>query len=633
LFRSAWSADVLSLAAGAAVLALILLNVWPAGFRFVSLKARSGLAGFLPLFMLLLYAAFRLPGRLGRLLSSILAFSLFALAVNGLWQSGASQSMVFNGIVPLSDASEYYAGALGLLGGQDLTAFAARRPLFPGFFAVLLAVTNRNLLAAIGILTAVTAAACCLAAGEIRRTHGAAAAVLVLTILFAYYRYFAGVVVTETLGLPLGALGFALIWRGTSESRQPPIWLGLFMLTLALNARAGTFFVLPALLWWGGRSLRAAGSSFSWRFVLWGAAAIAVAFLLNGLLFRLLADPSATLFSNFSYSLFGLASGGKSYLYVFTLHPLLVFVNEPYQSREIYRLALEQIRHSPDVLWRGMLHNWSTFLFNPGYGAYSYLSGNNTAANLITRWLIYALSVLGVLRWASKPSEKFSSLVMAAALGVFLSVPFVPPTDASHLRLYAASIPVLALPPALGWVFLLERLPARLKLPAQRHAAVADWTLVWLSGALTAVMFVGPVVVRQMGSTPLLPPTACEVGSDSVVTRFDAGTYFSVVPDSQPLTDGMPVFHLGTYRRNSHGLSGQAIIDWALKASPPFTVFSALDYRTRGEALIRTPTGLLPHAGSLVEICGAWVADHSIWHRFHSTPSVFYAQSITVLSR
>jgi hypothetical protein len=321
-------------------------------------------------------------------------------------------------------------------------------------------------------------------------------------------------------------------------------------------------------------------------------------------------------------------------MYIFTVHPEFINMPEPYQSREIYNLAFGQIAQNPSLLLRGVLHNWSTFLFNDEYGVFSYVSGENAIINFVLRWSIYVLSILGILRWVSKPSDKFSSLVMVAALGVFVSVPFVPPTDASHLRLYAASILILALLPAMGLVYILERLPSRIALWSKPDTgSVSDPTVVWFSFGLIAVMIIAPAIVKHTGNAPQLPPTVCEAGTDSIVTRFDEGTYFRVVPDSDPASDGMPVFHFGVYRRNSHGLTGQTFMDWALKAKPPFIVFDTLDYRTYGEALIRMPGSLLPRFSGLMELCGEWEPDRRLYHSFHTSSSIFYAKSIYVLSR
>jgi hypothetical protein len=288
----AWLSEAVSTLFALLIFSVVLFNVFPAIFGALSHKARIGFAEFLPFFVLLLYASFRLPGAWGRLFSVTLTFLFFGLALGGLWQTGESQSTVFSGIVPLFDASGYYADALRLMAGQDLSSFSARRPLFAGLFAVFLTITNRNLMAALGILTAVTADACYLAAKEIQRTHGAEAAVVVLIILFLFHRYNNGLVMSQSIGIFLGALGFVLIWRGTHEQAQNLVWFGLFVSTIALNARAGAFFVLPLLLFWGtwifGRSEARRAS----KFFLGGLAAISAGFILNWIVLRLLATPS-----------------------------------------------------------------------------------------------------------------------------------------------------------------------------------------------------------------------------------------------------------------------------------------------------------------------------------------------------
>jgi len=119
------------------------------------------------------------------------------------------------------------------------------------------------------------------------------------------------------------------------------------------------------------------GKKFSLKFFLGGLAAIGAGFLLNWLVFRLLAVSSGVLFANFSYTLYGLASGGKYWTYIFTVHPEVLKLPEPYQSNTIYRLAFEQILQNPSLLLQGMLHNWSMFFSNPSYSAYSFVSEEN----------------------------------------------------------------------------------------------------------------------------------------------------------------------------------------------------------------------------------------------------------------
>src|SRR5258708_28535574 len=302
VLKKVWFIEGFSFLFALLIFSWILSNAPSTIFGTLAHKARISFAEFIPFFILLLYAAFQIRGPLGRFFSITLVFMFFALSLGGLWETGQSQSTVLNGIVPLFDASRYYSDALRLIAGQDLSSFSARRPLFAGLFAVLLTISGRNLMVALAILAATTAAACYLAAREIQRTHGAEAAVLVLTILYLFYRYNNGLVMSEGLGLSLGVLGFALIWRGASELQQRLVWFGLFVSTLALNARAGAFFVLPFVLVWGGWIFSRPANTNFLKFVIPGLAAIGGGFLAHWLVVPPLPLSLGVLFFNFFFT-------------------------------------------------------------------------------------------------------------------------------------------------------------------------------------------------------------------------------------------------------------------------------------------------------------------------------------------
>jgi hypothetical protein len=612
--------DALSTLLALLTFSFILFGQFPTIFGALSHKARISFAEFLPLFVLLIYASFRIPGRVGRFFSVTLTFSFFALALGGLWETGQSQSTVFNGIVPLFDASAYYSDALRLMAGQDLSSLSARRPLFAGLFAVLLTITNRNLMASLGILTAITAGACYLAAKEIQRTHGAEAATLALTILFLFHRHNNGLVMSESIGLALGALGFAIIWRGASEKKQTLLWTGIFVSTLALNARAGAFFVLPLLVLWGTWIFREQNTKLAWKFLIGDLVAIGAGFLLNWVVFRLLAGPTGILFANFSDTLYGLATGGNPWFYVLKVHPELLNLVEPYQSRAIYKLAFEQILQNPVMLLRGMLYNWTNFFTESGYGVYSYISGSNATINHVVLWGLYVLCGFGIWRWVRKPSDSLSSLVVVTALGVVLSVPFLPPTDTSLLRSYASSIIILALLPAIGLAFIVEKLNSRIGFLSKPDANFpGSRTTVGFALLLTLIMVGGPIIIKHLGSPPQLPAIACRTGSVSLLIHFDPGTYFNVLPDNSLIPNGMPNFHLLFYKGNSHSLADPNLINWAIKVKPSVTIFDALDYRSYENVLIISPSNLLPTPGGFLELCAdretdPAVAGYNIFH-------------------
>src|SRR5262245_17675194 len=101
--------------------------------------ARYGVSWLLAVSAILLYVAYRVPGWLGQVLSLSLILALFALPLARLWSTGDSATFLLGGLLPWSDANNYYWSARNLLDGNRMPAWDALRPLFPGLLSVLLA--------------------------------------------------------------------------------------------------------------------------------------------------------------------------------------------------------------------------------------------------------------------------------------------------------------------------------------------------------------------------------------------------------------------------------------------------------------------------------------------------------------
>jgi hypothetical protein len=623
--KDTWLWEAFGVVLAVSIFAFILLNRAPNLLRPLSLHARTGFNVILLLLFLLLYISFRLRGPAGKTLSLTLTLALFALALAGLWATGQTQSTVLSGIVPLFDAADYYTDALRLQVGQDFSDFSARRPLFAGFLSLLLWLTGQNLMGALALLTLLTALACYLAAREIQATHGAEVAVFVLVILFLFYRHHSGTVMSENLGLPLGTLGFALLWRGTAQTKKILFWLGLFVTTLALNARAGAFLTLPLLLLWGGWAFREAGHRFSFRFLLISAAFVFAAFAINLVLVRLLSPPTGVPFANFSYTLYGLASGGKSWVYVFELHPELLDLPADEQSRIIYRMAFDRIRNDPGLLVKGALFNWSMLFSDTWYSAYSFVGGEKRILRNISQWAIFVLCALGLVRWFRKPDDPLTSLAGISALGVFLSVPFLPPTDAYRMRPYAVSMILFGLLPALGLRFGMDILKLA---PGGKsdEGNTRSGMLVVFTTLLVAAAIMGPLLVKGFGKLPQFAQASCPQGSDRISIRFDRGTHFNILREKAPGLDWMPDFHIGRFKQNAHSLPDTTLINWAEDRAPVSSMFYTLDYRSSQKVLVVARTPLLPVPDSLWQACGEWEEDPIL-----KSYNIFYARSAATL--
>jgi len=652
-----------------------ILHTLPA-LRAASIAVRDGYAIVAPLAGLLFFLVLCLPGRWGRAIDLFLSVAIFGLALGGLWASGQSEAPIVSGLLPWNDAYLYYLDALNLLEGGNLSSFSARRPMFTIFFAFLLWLTSRNLQEALAILVWINAVACFLLAMEVWRTHGKAPAALVWVILFLYYRRFSGSALTENLGFALGVLGITLLWRaaatraqvvatragrlqGLFDSWRFQALMGIFLLTVALNARAGAFFVLPALVFWliwlyrqrrvnhpSPEALAHPGKSAfykdihrlvirtEWIALALGCTAILGGFVLNFILFRILAPPNAMPFSNFSYSLYGVAAGGKSWTQYARDHPELNQLPEAERARQVYWLAIAEIRQNPLNLVGGALRQWNLLFTDNWFGMYSYIGGETGWITTLSHLCLYALGLVGlagmfVARQTQPgsrnrlilPTDPHSVLILMTLLGTLLSVPFVPPEDAHKMRPYAATIAFLGLFPAVGLAYLNQylarsgkcrvcRVRAWLeKAPAQpggdrTKQEIPAANLVASGFGLAGVVFLGALVIKLVGHPTVFPEVPCPAGQEAVYLRFLPGTYINVMEDSDPRPYGLPNFHYGIFRMRVHSLPNSEAIQEFEDIEPPATLAAGLDLKTRRRFWLLARSDLIPSKPGILGICG-----------------------------
>lgn len=576
-----------------------LLILTPNFLRSVSMTLRFGFGIVFPAVFILLYVLQKIPGRMGELFSLAGTMALFTFALAGLWASGGTQSILISGLLPVSDAVAYYTDAQKILHGIQISDFSAMRPFFPGFLSLLLWVTDRNLMQAVAILTAIAGFAGHLSAREIRRAHGPAVSAFFLTLMFLYFRHHSGTTMSESLGLPVSLLGFALLWRGAASKHDWTTLFGIAMIAFALNVRPGAMFVLPALLIWGGFMFRG-NTKFSMRFFLTGILLVAGTFALNRALIRLLAGPDATAFTNFSWALYGLVSGGKSWTYIFEAHP-----EATGQGASIYKLILDQFLQNPGLAAQGAVKYWRAFFSSSWYNAYAFVAGGNYWLNEAARYGMYLLGGLGLFKWWRNRADPFSGIALAGALGVLASVPFVPPTDAYRVRLYAATIPFFALLPAMGLSLIVERIRSG-NAPQRPDEMQPSNPAAIFSILLAALMVVSPILLQSTGQMPQFEASACPPETIQIVIRYEEGAYINIHRESVHFLDWMPNYHIGVFRNNAHDLA-DSNLTWRLKeVNPPATLFYALDFVSNREALVIAQTDQLPEPESLLSLCGVW---------------------------
>lgn len=387
--------------------------------------------------------ASRLPGRW--ILPGLLIWfaGLGTTTLLALWHSGLSDGFTLAGLFPYSDAAGYFGDAQRILAGEPITSFSSRRPLYAAFLAGLLKMTGNNLRWTLWLQTLLVSCALgCAIWGLWRRTGRVSNTAVFGMTMWLFFRRFIGTTTTENLGFMLGALGFLALWEAAHDRSIRLFILGLLLAGLALNARAGAFFVLPSLLLWGGLHFAGKDRRISWQILGLGGGALVLAFGLNYGILILSGGHPGLAFSNFSYTLYGLVHGGNWQL-ALTQHPELRMLEPGPQAASVFRLALDHIAAHPIALIEGTFRAWMDFLPR----AFLFVeSPHPWAPSALASRLLALLALRGLfLAWPTR-STAASSLMFTILAGILLSVPFAPPWDSDYMRIFAATIP------ALGWL-------------------------------------------------------------------------------------------------------------------------------------------------------------------------------------
>lgn len=373
----------------------------------------------------------RLKGVWGHTISMTATLSLFFLSLIYKWQTG-DNFFLLGGLFPQSDAFSYYEDAQRLMHGFDMAGAGTYRPIYSSFLAVLMKIANSNLQMTIIILVLCNALAVFFAAQEIRhvlKSNFASAVYIILAYMF--FRRFSGTLMTENLGFCLGNLAMIFLIRGSFQNRLGQLLYGIFLLTIALNARAGAFLVLPVLAIWLGFSFyKRLGF---WRPFLLGCFIILLGMSANLIIARLTISPNATLFSNYSYTLYGIASGNKSWEQAGIDHPGA-------STDEIYSFAIQKIINKPFLFFTGILGAYLEY-FKSFNGAFSFLLLDGDRRDIVNI-ILWFITVIATGYSIIHRKQMEVGICLAFLFGIFISLSLVPPADSVKMRAYAASIPL-----------------------------------------------------------------------------------------------------------------------------------------------------------------------------------------------
>jgi hypothetical protein len=570
-----WPLKDVAIAVGAALFAILLTTTLPDAIRGLTPRAVTGTLAIALLIAETIAKKHALAKMVGRALLTIAAFVLAALPIANTWQGGRGGYFAIGGMLPFSDASNYYQGAVEVKDRAKLDYWNQRRPLNAAMNSLKLRIggsmrgwtaTNAFLLA-IGLV---------LAMREVTRALGGAAAALLLGTVCTHGQEYWFTTMSETNGLLLGLLATAILLAAIRTRSRVWMWTGVFVLALALDARAGAMFILPLLWVWGGFAF---GRRWRERMLIGAIAGVVTltALVPSRLYVKLWANGKGIAHANFALTLYGIAAGNKGWRQAFVDYPQVVNASEPERAAFVYDRAFELIRRNPVRFATTLLWSMLLFIWNTG----AFVNQGTTLVGLVL--------ILCLLR-----RDPLSTLLLAVFAGVTLSAPVLMWDGGA--RVFAATVPLTALAGALAIGFVQAIIVGAGAKEREMTASPPARRVVPIIATAIAVVFItAPVVLGGRGSIPALPPTPlASEGAAVIFVPGSSGNWLDVFPDRELPKPRVPIVRESGVVRD---LMTTELRGVRPDGKPPFSFGLAIDARgaiSHGDTMIWffTPTGV-----------------------------------------
>jgi len=568
------------------------LETWFLAFAFLILVA-SGFAGL---------DRTSQTTRVSGLAVFVVVLVMFAAKLATLWSAGGGNEYAIGGLLPYNDATGYYDEARYFLENGRLKEMnVGRRPISSIVLAALLGLSGLNLQLAIALLVGLTTTACLVLARAIAWRYGWAAALVFAAVLYSYIDTYVGTTLSESAGMTLGCTGLALAWVGAGRKLLAVFILGLMIMTLGLLARAGAFFVLPALLIWAGLHFNDQKTdgpwyrNLSWRVIIAGGLAIIAAFAFNKTMLMIFAPSDHVVFSNFPWTLYGIAVGGKGWTQVLVDHPYIADLPQAERIAEIYRLTQAAILDNPFNFVLGILHQYNEFFINSGWHKF--------IDNKVVRGLVQLSALVALWVIFKRRRDWQEGFLFAALAGLFASIPAL--ADGGP-RVYAATQGLTAFVAAVGASTIVTYVATRAGRASSGDTAIPQSLIVGMPLALGGLML--GVLATGIGLSSSYQPATksaatCASGQTAITARLLPGSYVQVLADEVLDTTRTPRVRLSDFRGGI--VEGGTRLHRALKAqTAPFLLISAHAIGANAARWVILPGDKLPPVPSTLDICG-----------------------------
>ena len=552
----------------------------------------------LAVLLVLVFLTFRYESRATRYLRFGLILVAFTLPLLRLWQTAESSWNIILGLLPWADATEYYWDVSRLLQGGWFSAFSGRRPMFASFLAAMLSLSHQNLQVTLVLLTVLNATVVFLFVEEIYLEFGSGSAVAVLYLSQLFYRPFVGTTLTEQLGYPLGILALIVLLRAMKAHKAWLFALGLMILTSALMVRAGALFVLPVMMVFGMLHFGENRSQYL-KLSLLMLMAVMLPVFANAWLGRTVASAGAVQFSNFADTLYGQARGGIGWTQAVVEHPELAAMQEPVRSQLLYRLAFQEMRNHPLGLVSGAIKAWVDFILPGRVSSFGFLTLGNKSVDLLLQILAILTFLAGFwLLWKNR-KKSIGKFLLALWLGIFLSIPFLPPIDAG-IRPYAATAALLFLPVCFVFSRAMFK-PSKTRQEERRFLSVGISSSLAL--ALIFIALLGAPLLKIIYSPEQVQSATCPPDRTPINFRLTHGSYIQLSPSADEQKTRVPNVRLEDIQPSFDAFAYSDFAGLIRKIRQP-TVLSVTSDISTGEGMwIVAPLELKMRENQIISAC------------------------------
>ncbi len=232
------------------------------------------------------------------------------------------------------------------------------------------------------------------------------------------------------------------------------------------------------------------------------------------------------LYSNFSYTLYGMAVGGKKWTQILVDHPEILSI--PYgvgRRQEVYRLAIEAMQENIMLFGSFYFQQLGHFLFS--FIKYDLIK-------MPYYFLFDAYQIVTVMAgvWIlSRWREPLAQLGLFMFMGVLFSAPFL--MQDAGVRPFASVYPMFAVIPAIaiGFTVRLVDLLQSANQVVQKSARQKRWPIIVLGISPFLLIVVGPILAVMAHQQPVWQGKRCPKNEAEIIIRGDNSVIVNIFDD------------------------------------------------------------------------------------------------------